>query len=112
MRRSRPLAAQADVDSWSFVLEHLVATNSKLRAQLKHAAKLHPDARVEPLLWPGSRADPNGRRSPQRHHPATSIDNDDDLDHNFDDDTYSQLDDLDSQNGTDRRPEGHCAGRA
>lgn len=40
-----------EVESWSLVLEHLVAINSKLKAQLKHATKLHPDAMVKPVAW-------------------------------------------------------------
>lgn len=40
-----------EVESWSLVLEHLVAVNSNLKAQLKHASKLHPDARVKPVAW-------------------------------------------------------------
>ncbi|KAJ8603797.1 hypothetical protein CTAYLR_000205 [Chrysophaeum taylorii] len=51
-----------DVESWSLVLEHLVATNAKLKAQLRHAAKLHPDARVRPLAWRDDQTVPSDGR--------------------------------------------------
>jgi len=50
-----PAESPSDVESWSHVLEHLVATNAKLRQQLKHAHKLHPDARVQPTPWRNER---------------------------------------------------------
>ena len=88
-RAADAAATRDDVDAWASVLEHLVATNARLREQLRHAAALHPDARVAPLRWAGGAADDDAVADVSGDDDAYSqLDDDGD-----DDDAYSQLED-------------------
>jgi len=70
------------------VLEHLVATNARLRAQLRHASALHPDARVAPLPWSGAAAGPAASPPPPRRPAAPRREEEE----GEADSAYSQLD--------------------